>query len=144
MTNLTNGGIPAPKQIRFVNNQGQPPSKRRRINAAYVVVSFSFTRLLLCPAPDLFFVWTSSVGDAAVACSSSWSVDDRIARIAGLTLIPSQMLNMPQTKDALRRREANMYHLCEERTPMSRLWRRRREEKGNHQWINEVRDGRLR
>jgi len=34
MTNLTNGGIPAPKQIRFVNNQGQPPSKRRRINAA--------------------------------------------------------------------------------------------------------------
>ncbi|KAK0388181.1 hypothetical protein NLU13_4426 [Sarocladium strictum] len=26
--------LPAPKQIRFVNNQGQPPSKRRRINAA--------------------------------------------------------------------------------------------------------------
>lgn len=27
----------APRQIRFVHNQGQPPSKRRRINAAYVV-----------------------------------------------------------------------------------------------------------
>ncbi|KXJ96340.1 fungal-specific transcription factor domain-domain-containing protein [Microdochium bolleyi] len=27
-------GMPAPKQIRFVNNQGQPPTKRRRINAA--------------------------------------------------------------------------------------------------------------
>ncbi|KAI1480833.1 fungal-specific transcription factor domain-containing protein [Daldinia eschscholtzii] len=26
--------LPAPKQIRFVNNQGQPPTKRRRINAA--------------------------------------------------------------------------------------------------------------
>jgi hypothetical protein len=26
---------PAPKQIRFVNNEGQPPPKRRRINAAY-------------------------------------------------------------------------------------------------------------
>jgi hypothetical protein len=26
--------IPVPKQIRFVNNQGQPPSKRRRISAA--------------------------------------------------------------------------------------------------------------
>jgi len=26
--------MPAPKQIRFVNNQGQPPTKRRRINAA--------------------------------------------------------------------------------------------------------------
>ncbi|KAH7039901.1 fungal-specific transcription factor domain-containing protein [Microdochium trichocladiopsis] len=26
--------MPAPKQIRFVNNQGQPPAKRRRINAA--------------------------------------------------------------------------------------------------------------
>ncbi|KAH8179023.1 fungal specific transcription factor domain-containing protein [Sarocladium implicatum] len=26
--------LPAPKQIRFVNNQGQPPSKRRRISAA--------------------------------------------------------------------------------------------------------------
>lgn len=25
---------PAPKAIRFVNNQGQPPQKRRRINAA--------------------------------------------------------------------------------------------------------------
>lgn len=37
MTNLSNGALPPPpKQIRFVNNQGQPPSKRRRINAAYV------------------------------------------------------------------------------------------------------------
>lgn len=37
MTNPINGALPPPpKQIRFVNNQGQPPSKRRRINAAYV------------------------------------------------------------------------------------------------------------
>ncbi|KAK0706344.1 fungal-specific transcription factor domain-containing protein [Lasiosphaeria miniovina] len=34
MTTLINGALPPPKQIRFVNNQGQPPSKRRRINAA--------------------------------------------------------------------------------------------------------------
>jgi hypothetical protein len=37
MTTPINGALPPPpKQIRFVNNQGQPPSKRRRINAAYV------------------------------------------------------------------------------------------------------------
>ncbi|RDA91993.1 hypothetical protein CP533_6028 [Ophiocordyceps camponoti-saundersi (nom. inval.)] len=37
MTTLLNkpdSGPPAPRPIRFVNNQGQPPSKRRRINAA--------------------------------------------------------------------------------------------------------------
>ncbi|KAK5661559.1 hypothetical protein OQA88_11467 [Cercophora sp. LCS_1] len=34
MTSLINGALPPLKQIRFVNNQGQPPSKRRRINAA--------------------------------------------------------------------------------------------------------------
>ncbi|KAM7216881.1 Fungal specific transcription factor domain containing protein [Rhypophila decipiens] len=34
MSQLINGTVPPPKQIRFVNNQGQPPSKRRRINAA--------------------------------------------------------------------------------------------------------------
>lgn len=27
--------LPPLKQIRFVNNEGQPPAKRRRINAAY-------------------------------------------------------------------------------------------------------------
>ncbi|CCC10921.1 unnamed protein product [Sordaria macrospora k-hell] len=31
---LITAPLPPPKQIRFVNNQGQPPSKRRRINAA--------------------------------------------------------------------------------------------------------------
>jgi hypothetical protein len=35
MNTPINGAVPPPpKQIRFVNNQGQPPSKRRRINAA--------------------------------------------------------------------------------------------------------------
>ncbi|OHW91385.1 pathway-specific nitrogen regulator [Colletotrichum incanum] len=34
MTSIIDGATPAPKQIRFVHNQGQPPSKRRRINAA--------------------------------------------------------------------------------------------------------------
>ncbi|KAK2053771.1 hypothetical protein LY76DRAFT_258130 [Colletotrichum caudatum] len=34
MTSIVEGATPAPKQIRFVHNQGQPPSKRRRINAA--------------------------------------------------------------------------------------------------------------
>ncbi|KAK4098232.1 hypothetical protein N658DRAFT_518138 [Parathielavia hyrcaniae] len=34
MTTPIHGPLPPPKQIRFVNNQGQPPSKRRRINAA--------------------------------------------------------------------------------------------------------------
>ncbi|KAG5974642.1 hypothetical protein E4U55_008130 [Claviceps digitariae] len=34
LLNKTESCPPAPRQIRFVNNQGQPPSKRRRINAA--------------------------------------------------------------------------------------------------------------
>ncbi|KAK0740147.1 fungal-specific transcription factor domain-containing protein [Schizothecium vesticola] len=34
MASAMNPTLPPPKQIRFVNNQGQPPSKRRRINAA--------------------------------------------------------------------------------------------------------------
>ncbi|KAF3766189.1 hypothetical protein M406DRAFT_339457 [Cryphonectria parasitica EP155] len=34
MATLSGGALPPPKQIRFVNNQGQPPSKRRRVNAA--------------------------------------------------------------------------------------------------------------
>ncbi|KUI59381.1 Nitrogen assimilation transcription factor nit-4 [Cytospora mali] len=34
MATPSNGALPPPKQIRFVNNQGQPPSKRRRVNAA--------------------------------------------------------------------------------------------------------------
>ncbi|KAG5937779.1 hypothetical protein E4U53_008138 [Claviceps sorghi] len=34
LLNKTDSGPPPPRQIRFVNNQGQPPSKRRRINAA--------------------------------------------------------------------------------------------------------------
>lgn len=33
-------GVPQ-KQIRFVNNEGQPPAKRRRVNAAYVTSSRS-------------------------------------------------------------------------------------------------------
>lgn len=41
MASAINPTIPPPKQIRFVNNQGQPPSKRRRINAASVLF-FSF------------------------------------------------------------------------------------------------------
>ncbi|PSR76984.1 fungal-specific transcription factor domain-domain-containing protein, partial [Coniella lustricola] len=34
MATQSGGALPPPKQIRFVNNQGQPPSKRRRVNAA--------------------------------------------------------------------------------------------------------------
>ncbi|KAI1492818.1 fungal-specific transcription factor domain-containing protein [Biscogniauxia mediterranea] len=34
LVNSSQEVLPAPKQIRFVNNQGQPPTKRRRINAA--------------------------------------------------------------------------------------------------------------
>ncbi|RFU73266.1 c6 transcription factor [Trichoderma arundinaceum] len=44
MTTLLNNrpdSGPPPRQIRFVHNQGQPPSKRRRINAAYVHRSVS-------------------------------------------------------------------------------------------------------
>ncbi|KAI1258531.1 fungal-specific transcription factor domain-containing protein [Xylariaceae sp. FL1019] len=32
--NANDDPLPTPKQIRFINNQGQPPTKRRRINAA--------------------------------------------------------------------------------------------------------------
>ena len=52
MTNLSNGALPPPpKQIRFVNNQGQPPSKRRRINAAYVFPSSYLFILALAGKP---------------------------------------------------------------------------------------------
>ena len=58
MTTPINGAFPPPKQIRFVNNQGQPPSKRRRINAAYVVPFFfshtSCTRIIHDPYPSMF------------------------------------------------------------------------------------------
>ncbi|CAN8103687.1 unnamed protein product [Discula destructiva] len=33
-TTVSDGTLPPPKQLRFVHNQGQPPSKRRRVNAA--------------------------------------------------------------------------------------------------------------
>ncbi len=45
MTTQINAALPPPKQIRFVNNQGQPPSKRRRINAAYVHSIYLFIAL---------------------------------------------------------------------------------------------------
>ncbi len=35
--------LPPLKQIRFVNNEGQPPAKRRRINAACVFSSYILT-----------------------------------------------------------------------------------------------------
>ncbi|KAI1817628.1 fungal-specific transcription factor domain-containing protein [Poronia punctata] len=34
VVNTNDEALPTPKQIRFINNQGQPPTKRRRINAA--------------------------------------------------------------------------------------------------------------
>ncbi|KAH8157634.1 hypothetical protein CIB48_g10614 [Xylaria polymorpha] len=34
LVNANDEALPTPKQIRFINNQGQPPTKRRRINAA--------------------------------------------------------------------------------------------------------------
>ncbi|KAJ3567645.1 hypothetical protein NPX13_g6695 [Xylaria arbuscula] len=34
LANAHDEALPTPKQIRFINNQGQPPTKRRRINAA--------------------------------------------------------------------------------------------------------------
>ncbi|KAI0099283.1 fungal-specific transcription factor domain-containing protein [Nemania sp. FL0031] len=34
LVNTSDEALPTPKQIRFINNQGQPPTKRRRINAA--------------------------------------------------------------------------------------------------------------
>ncbi|KAI0420334.1 fungal-specific transcription factor domain-containing protein [Xylaria grammica] len=34
LVNAHEEALPTPKQIRFINNQGQPPTKRRRINAA--------------------------------------------------------------------------------------------------------------
>lgn len=36
LPNKSDSVPPPPRPIRFVHNQGQPPSKRRRINAAYV------------------------------------------------------------------------------------------------------------
>lgn len=46
MATPSTGAIPPPKQIRFVNNQGQPPSKRRRVNAASVHLLYTLPRPL--------------------------------------------------------------------------------------------------
>jgi hypothetical protein len=47
--------LPPLKQIRFVNNEGQPPAKRRRINAAYgpclALYSFCAGGMLYCFVP---------------------------------------------------------------------------------------------
>jgi hypothetical protein len=40
--------LPPLKQIRFVNNEGQPPAKRRRINAACVLSLFSLDFCGVC------------------------------------------------------------------------------------------------
>lgn len=61
MTNPSSRALPPPKQIRFVNNQGQPPSKRRRINAAYV------PNLLLL----LVFLLFSLLGNSVCRCRLS-------------------------------------------------------------------------
>jgi hypothetical protein len=81
MSTPINGALPPPKQIRFVNNQGKPPSKRRRINAAYVPfpatlsplshARFSVEAVYLAPARGLdsdhrgnssMMVWYGSSG----------------------------------------------------------------------------------
>ncbi|TPX08838.1 uncharacterized protein E0L32_009656 [Thyridium curvatum] len=46
MTTLINGALPTPRQLRFVNNQGQPPSKRRRVNAANGHVCLGYSDLV--------------------------------------------------------------------------------------------------
>ncbi|KAF4978971.1 hypothetical protein FZEAL_4738 [Fusarium zealandicum] len=66
----TSDSVPPPRPIRFVHNQGQPPSKRRRINAA------------------LFLCSDSPPSGLALACSPAVGLDhrDACAPVADFTL----------------------------------------------------------
>lgn len=121
MATPSTGAIPPPKQIRFVNNQGQPPSKRRRVNAAsvhplYTTLSQPFAPLhcVTCaPVCDTLYHWRG------FDCDSGGRVCAR--RKSGLlTLIYIlQMSDLPETKDAMRRREADLLDVRQEWPPVS-------------------------
>lgn len=83
MATPSTGAIPPPKQIRFVNNQGQPPSKRRRVNAASVHLPHTYITLLpplyiassvpqpvrQCVTGGMATASGAATGTAAAACS---------------------------------------------------------------------------
>lgn len=115
------GSIPPPKQIRFVNNQGQPPSKRRRVNAASVHPLYTTPSrpsaplhcVTCAPACETLYHWRD------LDCDSGGRVYEK--RKSGLlTLIYTpQMFDLPETKDAMRRRETDLHDVRQEWPPVS-------------------------
>ena len=94
MATPSTGAVPPPKQIRFVNNQGQPPSKRRRVNAASVHILRTLTstssRPLHCvicaPVCETLFRRGSATATRAVVFTST------AIRPADLSIYPTDVL----------------------------------------------------
>lgn len=94
MATPSTGAVPPPKQIRFVNNQGQPPSKRRRVNAASVHILRTLTstssrplRCVICaPVCETLFRRRSATATRAVVFTS------KANRPADLSICPTDVL----------------------------------------------------
>ncbi|KAM6538302.1 hypothetical protein FALCPG4_000174 [Fusarium falciforme] len=118
--NTSDSVPPPPRPIRFVHNQGQPPSKRRRINAAYVVPWSP----ILASSPDL---------PAAYLSRHYWCLFGRLVivllshpwtrRLKPCQLVAdsdaNQVFDLPKTKDEMRRRKTLLLYLHQESPPMS-------------------------
>ena len=110
MTNPSSRALPPPKQIRFVNNQGQPPSKRRRINAAYVPNLLLLLVFLLFSCWEIWFVaaacrnYRPVCGVVSVKCGvGQFSVaDSEAARWREDCILKlCQMLDLPQEENPM-------------------------------------------
>lgn len=114
------GAIPPPKQIRFVNNQGQPPSKRRRVNAASVHPLYA---LPAAPSAPLHCVICAPACETLdhggdFDCDSCRRVHMK-GNPAADFIYNLQMSYLPEKKDAVRRRETNLLDVRQERPPVS-------------------------
>ncbi|KAJ3492756.1 hypothetical protein NLG97_g5169 [Lecanicillium saksenae] len=107
----------APRQIRFVHNQGQPPSKRRRINAACrttipgVRHLDSRASLALCREKS-YVTRTTQKFDPAIPPPFQ---DGKRSRCHNITFSPNpsppSRQNSPLTLDAVHRRPNPLRHL---------------------------------
>ncbi|KAF2963845.1 hypothetical protein GQX73_g9731 [Xylaria multiplex] len=88
LINANDEALPTPKQIRFINNQGQPPTKRRRINAACLTCRKRKTR---CAGEHPTCSTCEKNGHVCLGYSDT--VDkrkDAVGRVAGSSLDGSQ------------------------------------------------------
>ena len=96
------------KEHKWVNNHGQPPSKRRRINAAYVSVSFlNHLRAL-----------SSLVRGAVDSLIMGRVALDRRALDKNGFLTLCQVLDMPQEEDTMCGRKADLLNVRQKRAQL--------------------------